>query len=185
MAEIRLSSDQAARQWRDLSKKLRAAKATDLRKNLRKTIAEAGKPVLADVQDAVRSLPISSSHGGGQGQRRAHNVTRVRSDRSKERAARRGGGLRSTVASATKLQITAKGVRFIVDSKRLPVSQRNLPKRLDAERGWRHPVFGNREVWVAQHGGPWFGATIKQKAPAFRAAVVKGMEETRQALEKQ
>jgi hypothetical protein len=45
-------------------------------------------------------------------------------------------------------------------------------------------VFGSREVWVAERGGPWFAETIKKRAPGFRAAVVDAMEQTRAELEK-
>jgi hypothetical protein len=181
--QFRVSSEQGGREWRALAAKLRAAKATELRKNLRRTVVDAGKPILADVQSAVRNLQVSAGHGGGAAQRRAHNASRSKSEKAKARALRRGGGLRQTVASATKMQVIARGVRFYVDSKRLPVDQRTLPARLDSQKGWRHPVFGNRSQWVDQKGGPWFVETLKKKAPQFRSAVVQAMEDTKKALE--
>lgn len=203
MGEIVLSSGQSGRQARDLAKKLRSAGRTDLRRNLRKTIADAGRPVLDEVKAAVRELRVTSksddrrhfthadsSHGGGTGQRRAHNVSKARAtakaslEKARERAGRRRAGLRGSVAAATKLQITAKGVRFVVSSAQLPESQKSLPRHLDSAKGWRHPVFGNREVWVAERGGPWFAETLKKRAPEFRAAVVDAMEQTRAELEK-
>lgn len=203
MGEIRLSSGQSGSQARNLAKKLRAAGRTDLRRNLRKTIADAGKPVLDEVKTAVRDLRVTSqavgskhfghndsSHGGGTGQRRQHRVSKAKAtaraslEKAQERARRRGAGLRESVAAATKLQITAKGVRFVVSSAQLPEGQQSLPRHLDSAKGWRHPVFGNREVWVAERGGPWFAETLKKRAPEFRATIVDAMEQTKADLEK-
>lgn len=189
MAEIRLSSGQAGQEFRALAKKLRQAGATDLRKALRQKIAAAGAPVVEDVKNAVRDLQVTSSHGGGTGQRRKHNVGRAKAsaktdlNKARERAARRGAGLRETIAAGVRIQVTAKGVKIIASSSRLPDSQKSLPRHLDSDKGWRHPVFGNTENWVHQRGGPWFAATITPKAPAFRAACVEAMEEIKAQLD--
>lgn len=198
-AEIRLSSGQAGAQFRELSKRLRQTGQTDLRKNLRKAIQEAGKPVVQATQDAVRSIPITSegigafagdfrvptnSHGGGRKQRRTHTASTSRTEKSRQRALKRGGSLREAVARSVKLQITTRGIRIISDSKAMPPDQQTLPRRMDSPKGWRHPVFGNREVWVTEKGKPWFGSTIQKHAPDFRAAVVDVMELAKDAIEK-
>jgi hypothetical protein len=178
-------SVEGAQQYRDLAKRLRAAgpRGKQFRKKLRYSINEAGQPILQDVRSAVRGLQVTS-HGGGTAQRRAFNVSRARNEKAAERAARRGAGLRHTIASATRLQITAKGVRFVTNSDRLPPDQRSLPRHLDSARGWRHPVFGNRSEWVTQKGGPWFAHTIMKGAPRFRAKIIKAMDETVREIEK-
>lgn len=203
MVEVRLSAGQAGQQFRALAKQLRKAGATDLRKALRQKIAAAGAPVVDEVKQAVRDLQVTStragggkelhravsSHGGGAGQRRKSNVSRAKAsatvgvEKARERAARRGTGLRETIAAGVKLQITAKGVRIIASSARLSDDQKSLVRRLDSDKGWRHPVFGNRKVWVHERGGPWFAETIKPKGPAFRAAVVEAMEEIKKQLD--
>lgn len=197
-AEIRLSSGQAGAQFRDLSRKLRAAGAGDLRKKLRAEIAKAGKPVVAATQDAVRTIPITSEglgsfagdfrssttgHGGGRKQRRRFTAERARTERSRTRALSRGGSLREAAAKSVKLRITNRGIQIVADSSAMPENQRTLPRHLDSAKGWRHPVFGNREVWVSERGAPWFGTTIKKHAPDFRAAVVDAMELARDAIE--
>lgn len=171
-----------AQAYRQLAKDLRKAGRGDLRKTLRKKIAEAGKPVLEDVKAAVREMPVTS-RGGGSRQRRRYNVDRATTDRAKTSAERRHAGLRATIAAATKLQITAKGVRFVVQSSKLPETQRSLPRHLDSEKGWRHPVFGDKNVWVHQQGRPYFAVTIKKKAPTFRRAALDAMEEIRKQIE--
>lgn len=177
-------SAQGYAQYRELAKKLRAAGRRDLRKQLRTRITDAGKPVVEDVRNAVLAVKTTSTRGGGTKQRREFNVGRATTERAKKSASRRRSGLRRSIASATKLQITARGVRFVVNSNALPVDQRHLPRHLDSAKGWRHPVFGDRHNWVHQQGQPWFGATIKRKAPAFRQAILKAMDDVRAELEK-
>jgi hypothetical protein len=192
MPPIRLSlAAQNVQAYRALSKRLRQGKP-DLRKKLRASINEAGKPVLDEVKERIQTLHVSSGHGGGA--RRRQMFAMVEAGRRAHargadvrgaalRASKRSTGLRTRIAAATKLQITAKGVRFVVNSSQLPESQRTLPRHLDSPKGWRHPVFGNREVWVDQKGGPWFADTIKRRAPEFRSAIVKAMDDISQEIE--
>lgn len=168
--------------YRQLAKDLRKAGKKDLRAALRKQINDAGRPVLQDVQSAVRNIRVTS-HGGGTAQRRKFNVERATTTRAKASAGRRKAGLRDSIARATKLQVTAKGVKFVVRSALLPEDQRSLPRHLDSAKGWRHPVFGNRDNWVSQKGQPYFAATIKKKAPAFRRAILEAMEQIRRQLD--
>ncbi len=192
MGEIRLSlAAQNVGQYRVLARKLREAGRKDLRAKLRERINEAGKPVVDEVRTAVRDLQVTSHGGGGKrrqqyaalqaGRRAYRRGADVRA--AAARAFKRSTHLRDVIAAATKLQITAKGVRIIVNSSQLPESQQTLPRRLDSPKGWRHPVFGNREYWVDQKGGPWFAETIKKKAPAFRSAIVKAMDDIQKEIE--
>lgn len=208
MAKARISvAAHAFDEWREVAKKLRGKSA--YRKKFREQITIAGKPIVGEVQAAVLSIhtvtshghsadrlvwvPTSAgSHGGGTARRRTSLALdagrRARKSGKSVRAAierasrRRVLSLRESVARATKLQVTARGVRFIVDGSNLPHSQRNLPRLMDSEKGWRHPVFGNREDWVDQKAGPYFGRTILRRAPEFRRACEKAMEEIKRDL---
>jgi len=208
MPPVRVSlSAQGVDEWRALANKLRKKK--EFRKKLRDQITAAGKPIVGEVQEAVLKVQTvtshksskekrvwvsaaEGSHGGGtsrrqttlamQAGRRARKSKRNVRAAIKRAASRKGLGLRQSIARATKLQVTAKGVRFYVDSSKMPESQRNLPRLLDSEKGWRHPLFGNREDWVDQKGGPYFGSTIKKKAPEFRRAIENAMDEVRRDL---
>ncbi len=175
-------STQGAEDYRRLAKNLRQAGRKDLRSKLRSRITEAGKPVLEEVRSTVRGLPVTSTRGGGRKQRREFSVARA-AEKSKDRVRRRGAGLRSTIASATKLQVTARGVRFIVNSNQLPADQQSLPRHLDSPKGWRHPVFGDSHTWVHQQGKPYFAVVIKRHAPDFRRAILKAMDEIQAEIE--
>lgn len=179
---------QGAREYRELAEKLRRAGRKDLRAKMRKKITEAGNPVVDEVRDVVTHLPVTGTRGGGTKQRRGHNVARARAtERAKNAAGRRRSGLRRTIASATRLQVTAKGIRIVVNSDRLPVDQRTLPRHLDSPKGWRHPVFGNWKGGrkpVHQQGKPYFAVTIKKRAPQFRQAILRAIDEIKAELER-
>ncbi|MGH3439669.1 MAG: hypothetical protein ACRDRN_24845 [Sciscionella sp.] len=188
MPEVRISlSSQGAQEFRALSRKLKDTGRKDLRTKLRRGIIQAGKPVVADVQEAVLSLHTTSTGNlnpkSGNARRREHNIARARSASAVRRAERLGAGLRESTARATRLQVTARGVKIITDSNKLPESQRSLPRHMDSPKGWRHPVFGNRHVWVLQKAGPWFASTISKKAPKFRQAILQTMDDVTRDLE--
>jgi hypothetical protein len=184
MGELRISmAIEGADRYRELAKKLRGPAKKKLRADLRTQINEAGKPVLDEVRERVRTLPINSGHGGGNAQRRSFNVSKARTERAIKNAAKRPAGLRETIAKATKLQITAKGVRFVVASSALPADQVSLPRHLDSVKGWRHPTFAHKP-WVDQKGQPWFASTISKRAPQFRRAALNAIDQTIEELEK-
>lgn len=54
----------------------------------------------------------------------------------------------------------------------------NAPKRLNRASGWRHPVYGNREVWVQQRGKvDWFDRAFQGREGVYKAAVEQAMED--------
>lgn len=54
----------------------------------------------------------------------------------------------------------------------------NAPKRLNARRGWRHPVGGNYDVWVTQTGKPgWFDDTLRPLRPRLRAVAARVLDD--------
>jgi len=180
-AELVIAAE-SARDYRHLAAKLRARKGH--RKSLRNKIAEAGKPVLAEVRTAVKTLHVTASSGRGRNQRREYNIARATTERAIHAATRRHAGLRRTIASATKLTVTAKGVKFVVDESRLPGDQRGLPRALDNPKGWKHEVFGRKNIpKVRQHGGPWFASTIAKHEQSFRRAIVEAMDDIKRDIE--
>ena len=68
-------------------------------------------------------------------------------------------GLRARVAKGVGTKLTAGGV--IITSSMNRKDETNIPAYLDMQKGWRHPVYGNRHEWVSQQtGGSWFRETI-------------------------
>lgn len=99
-----------------------------------------------------------------------------------------GAGLRETIARAVSGSIstgsrsTGVSVTWKAAAAKMPNKQRYLPKGFNSVKGWRHPVFGNREVWVAQKGMPFFDATIKRHREELEKRVVEGMQKAADAI---
>jgi len=161
IADVTISSDGGLER---VVAALHAAGHGHLRADLEKRIRQQGSRTLRKVRAAVRSIPSKGVAGGGRQQRG-------------------GRGLRAAVADATRIATRTRGkrpgVRFEVRVSRLPVEQWRLPAYLDQQARWRHPVYGNAEVWVRQRTGrPWFGATIRSDERQFAAAVQQALQDT-------
>lgn len=82
------------------------------------------------------------------------------------------GSLRASVARSIRIVVKDSGfsqqvgVRITTDGSRLPAGQKYLPRGLDSDKGWRHPVFGH-DAWVQQYGNPpgWFRSTARAHHP--------------------
>ncbi|OII61213.1 hypothetical protein BJP40_06715 [Streptomyces sp. CC53] len=87
-------------------------------------------------QNKVRSLPIAGSSG-------------------------RHTGLRRRVAAGVRVVDVPEGAH--VQTTMAERDEAIIPWGLDSPKGWRHPVFGNREVWVQQrpHVHGWFRGTFE------------------------
>jgi hypothetical protein len=67
------------------------------------------------------------------------------------------------------------GVRFRVNADRAPHAR---PYENDGAPGtFRHPVFGNREVWVAQAARPFFYRAVQDNADAVVEALGDAIEQ--------
>ena len=89
---------------------------------------------------------------------------------------RKHTGLRARVAHGVGTKITGGGVNITtsMDQK----DEVNLPAYLDQQDGWRHPVYGNRHVWVRQTtGGSWFRETIESGRDDIENALHDVMED--------
>jgi hypothetical protein len=129
-----------------------AANGKQLKKELRGRLRDVGRPLVAEVKSAWQSAP---------------------SGRGKVR--RRGGSLRGNLARATRLEVrlTGKqaGVRVRTDGRRMPDGMKSLPGYAEGvrRRPWRHPVYGNRDVWVTQQPFPRFYKTVAGPGDEQRA----------------
>ncbi|MGW0537808.1 hypothetical protein [Streptomyces sp. NPDC003032] len=59
----------------------------------------------------------------------------------------------------------------------------NAPKRTNRASGWRHPVFGDREVWVQQRGKlGWFDRSFQGREGLYKEAVEAAMHNMAQRI---
>ncbi|MBP2325325.1 hypothetical protein JOF56_005710 [Kibdelosporangium banguiense] len=161
-------------EFRRLAVQLKQAGRGDLRRELARAMREAAAPVVQDAQSRVQSLSVTGASGGASA-RAARAATalgrRKATDRAKNRAHARAG-LRATIARSVRARVSTSGtsanVRIHLNKNVLPPDQRTLPGHLNEGR-WKHPVFGNRDIWVAQSAPPaWFDDAMRSGGPRIR-----------------
>ena len=167
---------QGAEELRAVARALRRADRTDLTRELTRAIRDGAKPVLSDVQRAVRELPIRGFPYPGR--RRAFSAARWSPSHA----------LRDRVAQGVTVRVGVSEdnprVRFAASGRLVPGTHGDsMPRRLDAAGGWRHQVLGNRQVWVRQQGKPWFGTTIYRRADEFRDHIDRALDRVREQIE--
>lgn len=128
-----------------------------------RAVRSVASEVEAELRQAVLGVRVTSRRGG----------RRVTSDRH---------NLRRRVSGAVGHRNTRAGIRFVVQADQVDEKYgASLPRYLDGElqgwRRWRHPVFGDPEVWVQQTGMPWFFTTIRRKGPRIESAIKRAMSD--------
>lgn len=138
------------RRFLEIRARLKAAGHGGLTRELSKSLKVAGEQIRVAEQTAARQLP-------------AHGVKHT--------------GLRESIAEATAVRVsgsnTNPGVTVYVKR-----SAGRLGRATNLAKGWRHPVYGNRNTWVRQVMSPgWWGRAARPLLP-------KAQEEVRQALDR-
>jgi hypothetical protein len=93
-----------------------------------------------------------------------------------------GGSLRQAVANQMKaesrLSGRSAGARLRVRRKGMPRGFDGAGKALNQPKGWRHPVYGNRQVWVNQVATPsqWFSKATGSGKDKARKKALEAME---------
>jgi len=95
--------------------------------------------------------------------------------------------LRTAVAAAVKVEVRLgarqASVAVVVHKHSMPRAFRNAPKRLNAAKGWRHPVYGS-DQWVDQLGAPgWFDESMRVAEPAATRAAKEALDEVARRID--
>jgi hypothetical protein len=208
MAEARITGTE---QLKELSRAMRAA-PKQMRAQIVRDLRGAVKPVTKEIQDTVRSAPTTVVGAtSGRGRRAAHKLNRTKglSDyrareiamktgkttgqvqaeyRAKQAAkALAGAGLRDSIARCVSTSVSASGPAGVnatwrTRADQMPNLQRKLPKNFNNPKGWRHPVFGNRDAWVKQVGTPYFDVTILKHRDELAKNVADAIQATAELL---
>lgn len=137
-----------------------------LRTALRRRIRDAAKGVAEDVKaEALKP-------GEGVGTKAGWTPRIVRTKKGTT-------GLRQNIAGAVKVGIltgnSRSGVRITTNAP--------LAGAWQARRGWRHPVFDDRDTWVQQKGRPdYFYGTVWDGRDQVKSAVESAMQEAADSL---
>lgn len=136
---------------RDLRK---ALNGKQLRKELSRGIRDELKFLVPKLRAAYRSAP---SRTGGRGR------------------------LRRALARAVKVEVKLSGrqagARVRVDGRKMPDGQGSLPAMWEDYARWRHPVWGDRDVWVTQEPHPVFDRTVRPYRGRVRRRIEQIAEE--------
>lgn len=128
-----------------------------LRKELARNMREALKPAAAEAKSSIMAMPSS----GIMPTAPALRSSIARKIRPEVKLGGRWSGARVKA-------FKTKNIRNFP----------NAPKRTNRASGWRHPVWGNREQWVQQHGRiEWFDRAFEGRANTYRSAVEQAMED--------
>jgi hypothetical protein len=168
------SSVIGGRALRDTARRLREAGRVDLRRELTTALKRIPDPVVRDLQAAVKDVPVRGfPYPGRKRPYRGPDAPKA----LREKVAASIGSKLTTSGTYPKLTIRAY-------SSKLDAQIKNMARKLDAGVPWRHPVLGNREVWVAEQGRPWWWKTIQPHIKDMRreahqavVRVVKQLEE--------
>ena len=158
MAEIAWIKIHGQDKYKRLAKALREAGRGDLQRKLTREIRRQGDPALTAVKAAWLGIDVTPPAGD----------------------AGKSTGLRQRVSNATRISILGTGIRIRVESKRVDPRYPSLPYYLNGlgRKPWRHPVFGNTEVWKTQYGEEVFFKTLEGYEDKWRAGIEKAMEAT-------
>lgn len=125
----------------------------DLAKNIRKSLA----PAVAEARAGILSMPSKGLPVEGQPLRAA---------------------ISRRIRAQAKLSGRYPGARVHVTKKGMPRGFELAARRTNRRKGWRHPVFGNTEVWAQQTGQPdWFDGPMRRGRSGYRRAVIAAMSE--------
>ncbi|MET7479531.1 hypothetical protein ABZT17_34930 [Streptomyces sp. NPDC005648] len=138
-----------------ISAELRSMGNKRLQREFSKELRSAAKPMVPAVRQAIRQIPSQRGYTAD--------------------------GLRGRMSKAVKLEVrpTGKlaGVRIRVDGRKMPSHEKALQSYMEGlKKPWRHPVFGNREVWVKQDPSPYFYKTVRPLGLRTRSNVNKAMD---------
>ncbi|MDX2948896.1 hypothetical protein [Streptomyces caniscabiei] len=136
---------------RNISNALRAEEdGKELRKELTRNMREALKPGAVRAKSNIMSMASATPHGGP--------------------------ALKSSIARKIRpeVRISGKFPGAKIKAFKTPNVRgfANAAKRTNRASGWRHPVYGNREVWAQQHGKTkWFDHAFEGQRNAYEHAV--------------
>lgn len=147
------------RHGRDLTRIVRELRRMDDRevvKRFRRELRTAAAPLVPAVRASIRAIPSKRPYTAD--------------------------GLRGQMSRATGLQLKTTGRQasavIRVDGRKMPTRAKSVQSYVEGVKSpWRHPVYGNREVWVRQEPHPYFYKVMTAAGPRARLAVNRVMDQ--------
>ncbi|MHA7275367.1 hypothetical protein ACX80O_02370 [Arthrobacter sp. Hz1] len=150
------------------------------RRELRQNLRAAAQPAVDAVQrEVLGTLPPKADQRRQGARRRGSAVTGTYNRNRGEVRAALAAGVKTAIRTGRVSQktgdVTGEGVRITAAKSKLPVEKQPM-LYLYGRATFRHPVFGDREVWVNQHGKPWFYKPLRRYRAQYQRAVVEAID---------
>jgi hypothetical protein len=98
------------------------------------------------------------------------------------------GHLRGQLRRAARIEVRTSGrmagARLRVDGRKMPDQMKSLPAMWEGLTRWRHPVFGDRETWVAQDSHPTFYRIVTPQEDRVGRAIDEVLKDVCDKLER-
>lgn len=151
----------SAKELKQIAAQLRRMDNPTIKQEFRRELRAAAKPMVPAVRQAIRDIPSNRPY--------------------------RSDGLRGRMSKAVKLEVKTTGrqagVRIRVDGRKMPNHEKSLQAYMEGvKRPWRHPVWGNREVWVRQDPKPYFYKTVEPLGTRSRQNVNRAIDRVAQKI---
>lgn len=135
---------------RRISRELRRMNDRELKRRFSRDLRSAARPLVPMVRASIAAIPSKTGDGS----------------------------LRRQMARAVKLSVRTSGrdagVTIRVDGRKMPPGKGALPAYMEGTKPrWRHPVFGNRNVYVDQSPHPYFYRIVTPYGRRARRTVDK------------
>lgn len=146
--QIRASGKDLAK----IARELRAQNDAAVLKQFRRELRAVAAPFVPAVRSAIGSIPVKGTAGST--------------------------GLRQRLQKAVTLRVRTTGknaqVSILMSTAKMPSGQKSLPAYMEGTKPrWRHPVFGNTDVWREQENHPYFFRTVRPMGAGAKVAVNK------------
>lgn len=138
----------------------------ELKRDLTRRLREIAKPAHMEAKRTITAFP---SKGGP----------------------RDGQPLRQAISQRTKIEVRmakrGTGVKIRIKGNGMPRQFKYAARRLNRDKGWRHPVFGDREVWVAQSSpNPnWFDDIMKRRKREVKPQIEEALRDMARRIRRQ
>lgn len=138
-------------------------------KQLRKELVKAAKPLIPAIRANIKSIPSR-----GQSRRRGRKPLRTR--------------LSQSLTTQIRFRGPRAGIYVFMNPRKMPDGQKALPGYFETVPGktrFRHPVFGNREVWVQQNPPQpgYFTRAIEGTERQVARNIERVLDETARSIE--
>jgi hypothetical protein len=135
----------------EVSRKLRKAGNKGAARQFRTELRAAAAPFVPAVRASIAAIPVKGTSGST--------------------------GLRKSLQKAVTLRVRTTGknaqVSILMSTAKMADGHKALPAMMEGTKRWRHPVFGNEDVWVSQESHPYFFPVVRKAGPAAKVAVNK------------